>query len=96
MRAPLFWLHEYCAPELSAADLAERLDMTGTKVERVLRFGVGSLDAFVVGRVLEADRHPDADRLTVCRVAVGDDDVAQIVCPTSPRARRLPSPTRAP
>jgi phenylalanyl-tRNA synthetase beta chain len=80
MRAPLFWLLEYCTPDLSAAELAERLDMTGTKVERVLRFGVASLDAFVVGRVLEAERHPDADRLTICRVAVGGDDVAQIVC----------------
>jgi phenylalanyl-tRNA synthetase beta chain len=80
MRTPLFWLHEYCAPELSASELAERMDMTGTKVERVLRFGVASLDAFVVGRVLEAERHPDADRLTVCRVAVGGDDIAQIVC----------------
>ena len=54
--------------------------MTGTKVERVLRHGVGDPDGFVVGRVLEADRHPDADRLTVCRVAVGDGEVARIVC----------------
>src|SRR4051794_8562975 len=54
--------------------------MTGTAVERVTRHGVGELEAFVVGRVLDAERHPDADRLTVCRVAVGEGDVAQIVC----------------
>ena len=42
--------------------------------------GVGALDRFVVGRVLEADQHPNADRLSVCRVDVGDGDPAQIVC----------------
>ena len=54
-----------------------RLAMTGTEVDRIQRHGVGALDAFVVGQVLAAERHPDADRLTVCRVDVGlagDDD----------------------
>ena len=54
--------------------------MTGTKVERIHRHGVGALEHFVVGKVLEAERHPDADRLTVCRVDVGDGEPAQIVC----------------
>ena len=39
-----------------------------------------SPEGFIVGRVLEAERHPDADRLSVCKVAVGEGDVAQIVC----------------
>ncbi len=80
MRVPLHWLHEYCRPDASATALAQRLDMTGTKVERVLRHGVGAPEAFVVGRVLEADVHPDADRLQVCRVDVGAGEPAQIVC----------------
>ncbi len=80
MRAPLTWLHEYCRPELETAQLVDRLDMTGTKVERVDFHGVGALEAFVVGRVLDVAPHPDADRLTVCRVEVGDGDPAQIVC----------------
>ncbi|MDX6649376.1 MAG: phenylalanyl-tRNA synthetase beta chain [Solirubrobacteraceae bacterium] len=79
MRAPLEWLHEYCRPDLSAQELAERLDMTGTKVERIERHGVGAAEAFVVGRVVSAERHPDADRLSVCRVDVGDRE-ASIVC----------------
>src|SRR5205814_3211643 len=54
--------------------------MTGTKVERVERHGVAEPADFVVGRVLAADRHPDADRLTVCRVDVGAGEPAQIVC----------------
>ncbi len=80
MRVPLRWLHDFTRPELTTAELADRLDMTGTKVERVERFGVGDPAAFVVGRVLAADPHPDADRLSVCRVDVGDGEAAQIVC----------------
>ena len=42
MRAPLEWLRQYCAPELDAHAIAERLAMTGTEVERVERHGVTS------------------------------------------------------
>src|ERR1019366_7879770 len=80
MRVPLTWLHEYCAPALDAAKLAERLAMTGTEVERVERHGVGTLQNFVVGRVLEVSKHPEADRLSVCLVDVGDPQPRQIVC----------------
>src|SRR4051794_10585501 len=80
MRAPLSWLEEYVQPGLSVHELAERLTMTGTKVEAIHHHGVGDPAAFVVGRVLEAERHPDADRLTVCRVDVGEEQAAQIVC----------------
>jgi phenylalanyl-tRNA synthetase beta chain len=80
MRLPLNWLRDHVAFDLSAAALADRLAMTGTEVERVLRHGVGDPAAFVVGRVLEAAGHPDADRLSVCRVDVGEDEPAQIVC----------------
>jgi phenylalanyl-tRNA synthetase beta chain len=80
MRVPLEWLHEYCAPELDALALADRLAMTGTEVERVEHHGVSALEQFVVGKVLEAGPHPDADRLSVCLVDVGDGEPSQIVC----------------
>ena len=80
MRVPVLWLNDYCDPGLSTYDLEHRLTMTGTKVEAVHRHGVDALEHFAVGRVLSADRHPDADRLTVCSVEVGDGDVRQIVC----------------
>jgi phenylalanyl-tRNA synthetase beta chain len=80
LRVPLSWLREYCAPDLSAGELAERLAMTGTEVERVEHHGVGALEHFVLGRVLERHRHPDADRLSVCMVDVGGSTPAQIVC----------------
>ena len=80
MRVPLEWLYEHCDPGLGVAAVAERLTMTGTKVEATHHHGVGAVEHFVVGRVLEAGRHPDADRLSVCRVDVGGDEVAGIVC----------------
>ncbi|MBV9818737.1 MAG: phenylalanine--tRNA ligase subunit beta [Solirubrobacterales bacterium] len=80
MRVPLEWLHEYCAPDLDVFALAERLAMTGTEVERVETHGVSGLEHFVVGKVLDARQHPDADRLRVCQVDTGDGECSQIVC----------------
>jgi phenylalanyl-tRNA synthetase beta chain len=80
MRVPLFWLHDYCDPGIPVAELEHQLTMTGTKVEAVHGHGVGALEHFLVGRVLSAERHPDADRLTVCTVDVGTGDERTIVC----------------
>jgi phenylalanyl-tRNA synthetase beta chain len=80
MRVPLSWLREYCDPPIDTAAIEERLTMTGTKVETVLHHGVPSVEGFVVGRVLSAEPHPDADRLRVCSVDVGADAPAGIVC----------------
>jgi phenylalanyl-tRNA synthetase beta chain len=80
MRAPLEWLQEYADAGLPVRALEERLTMTGTKVEAVHHHGVDGLERFVIGKVLEAGRHPDADRLSVCLVDVGDDGPQQIVC----------------
>jgi phenylalanyl-tRNA synthetase beta chain len=71
MRTPYNWVESHCRSGLSAADLADRLTMTGTKVEALHRVGVGDVSEFVIGRVLSAEKHPDADRLTVCEVDVG-------------------------
>ncbi len=80
MRVPLDWLHEYTRPSLTAAQLAERLALTGTEVDRVLHHGVADGAGFVVGRVLSAEQHPDADRLRVCTVDIGGEEPSQIVC----------------
>ena len=82
MRVPLDWLREYCDPNLDVKAIEERLTMTGTKVEAIHRHGVREVECFVVGKVLEVEQHPDADRLRVCRVDLGGDDqqTAMIVC----------------
>jgi phenylalanyl-tRNA synthetase beta chain len=80
MRVPYSWLREYCDPGIGAEELAERLAMTGTEVERVTTIGPASGEGFVVGRVLAREPHPDADRLSVCSVDTGDGDPRTIVC----------------
>ncbi len=80
MRVPLPWLREYCDPELDVRQIEERLTMTGTKVEAIHHSGVPSAENFLVGRVLSAERHPDADRLKVCSVELGEEQPATIVC----------------
>jgi phenylalanyl-tRNA synthetase beta chain len=80
MRVPLPWLREYCDPPLDARAIEERLTMTGTKVEAIHSHGVPSAENFVVGRVLSAEQHPDADRLKVCSVDLGSPEPACIVC----------------
>ena len=84
MRVPLSWLREFVDPGLPADDLARALSGSGTLVEAIHRTGVpdtnGNLGAFRVGRVLSAEQHPNADRLRVCSVDLGDPEPAGIVC----------------
>src|SRR3954453_7937422 len=81
MRAPVAWLRSYCDPGLSTAEIAEALNMSGTEVEHVDRVGVADVERFVIGKVLEAEQHPDADRLRVCKVDEGSGgDPRTIVC----------------
>ena len=84
MKVPLSWLREYVAFETPAGELAQRLAVASAEVERVYRVGVpdedGNLGRFLVGRVVEAGKHPNADRLQLCRVDVGEAEARQIVC----------------
>ena len=84
MKAPLSWLREYVDIDIEVDELAERLALTGTEVERVAEVGVpgdeDNLGRFVVGKVLECRRHPDADKLSVCTVNVGEGQPRTIVC----------------
>jgi phenylalanyl-tRNA synthetase beta chain len=84
MRVPVFWLRDYVPVEMPLEDLATKLSVTSAEVEGIERRGVpdrdGNLGLFRVGRVLEAGKHPNADRLQLCRVDVGEGDPLQIVC----------------
>jgi phenylalanyl-tRNA synthetase beta chain len=80
MRVPLSWLRSYCDPGLPTAELAERLALVGLEPERIERVGVGDGSAFVLGKVLSCERHPDAERLSVCLVDDGSGEPRQIVC----------------
>src|SRR5207342_3983416 len=84
MRAPLSWLREYVTVNATTNEIAERLFTSALQVDEVSEVGVpdvdGNIGRFLVGRVLADDAHPNADRLRVCQVDVGEDDARQIVC----------------
>src|SRR5947207_4794341 len=81
MRVPMSWLREYVRTDARTEQIAERLSIATAEVNGIERRGVpGDLALFRVGRVLEAGKHPDADRLQLTKVDVGDDRPYQIVC----------------
>lgn len=89
MRVPYSWLRAI-VPGLPAdpAEVVERLTVSGTIVESIHPVGVegadnGGGEAFRVGRVIEFDQHPDADKLRLVQVDVGEGAPRQIVCGAS-------------
>jgi phenylalanyl-tRNA synthetase beta chain len=79
MRFSERWLRACVDTSLSSDELAHALTMAGLEVEERVA-AAPAFDGVVVARVLDVQRHPDADRLAVCQVDVGDAAPAQIVC----------------
>ena len=79
------WLRSFCNPALASAELAETLTMAGLEVEE--RHPVApAFSGIVVGAIVSAEQHPNADRLRVCQVDVGAPELLSIVC-GAPNAR---------
>jgi phenylalanyl-tRNA synthetase beta chain len=81
MRVPISWLRDYVPIEMPLDELASRLSVSSAEVDGVERRGVtGDLDLFRVGKVVEAAKHPNADRLQLTSVDVGEGELRSIVC----------------
>jgi phenylalanyl-tRNA synthetase beta chain len=78
VNVPESWLRSFCDPALSGRELADKLTMSGVEVETYEPLGP-RLDGVVVGEVLSVEKHPNADKLTVCRVKAGKETL-QVVC----------------
>ena len=85
MQFPESWLREFCNPPLTTEQLAEALTMAGLEVEE-LKPVAPPFAHVVVGEIMEAVQHPNADRLRVCKVNVGQTELLDIVC-GAPNAR---------
>ena len=78
MKVSLSWLKEYVDLDIDVQGLAEALTMAGLEVEAVSgRFDY--LESVIVGHVLSVEPHPNADKLTLCRLDIGDRQI-QVVC----------------
>jgi phenylalanyl-tRNA synthetase beta chain len=85
MQFPESWLREFCNPPLSTQQLADTLTMAGLEVEELAPVAP-PFTKIVVGEIREAVQHPNADRLHVCQVDVGQAGLLNIVC-GAPNAR---------
>lgn len=79
MRVPLKWLQEFVDIDVSAEKLGELLDLSGTKVESVVRPSAG-VEGVVVAEVTEIREHPNADNLTLVDARVSDGEIHHVVC----------------
>jgi phenylalanyl-tRNA synthetase beta chain len=84
VKVPVSWLRDYVPIEMPLTELADRLAVSTCEVNSVRRRGVpdvdGNLGRFRVGKVLEADKHPNADTLQLAKVDVGEGEPRSIVC----------------
>lgn len=85
MQFPESWLREFCNPNLTTQQLADTLTMAGLEVEE-LQPVAPPFSKIVVGEIMAAEQHPNADRLRVCQVDVGQGSLLNIVC-GAPNAR---------
>ncbi len=84
MRVPVSWLREYVHVDATADEIARRLAVSSLEVDRVIDMGVAdvgdNLSYLRVGKVLSAEKHPNADKLQLCQLDVGEGEPRQIVC----------------
>ena len=82
MQVSLNWLKEYVDIDVGVEELCEKLTMLGLEIEAVKKPGEEVKDV-VVGEILSIEAHPDADKLVVCKTAVGAGEPLQIICGAS-------------
>lgn len=80
MLVSLNWLKEYVdISALTDAELAERITRSGIEVDAVIDSSY-NMSNVVIGHVVSKDKHPEADKLSICQVNVGADELQQIIC----------------
>ncbi len=80
MKISLNWLKRYIDVNLDAENLADVFTSLGFEVENIDFIGLKRQTSLVVGEIQKIDRHPNADKLSICSVFIGDDNLRQIVC----------------
>lgn len=80
MKISLNWIREYIPLDKPLEAIEEALTLIGFEVEGVEQKGLPPLKNCVIGKIVSRDQHPDADRLGVCMVDVGGEELQQIVC----------------
>ena len=77
MLVPVKWIRDYVNIDMDTVEFADKMTMTGTKVETVEFLGK-EISNVVIGQIEKIDQHPNADKLVVCQVNVGEEELVQI------------------
>src|SRR5210317_1110492 len=82
MKISYNWLKQYIDTDLNPQEVSEILTNTGLEVEGLeeVQSVKGGLQGVIIGEVLSCEKHPDADKLTVCKVNLGEGEAVQIIC----------------
>ena len=86
MKITFDWLKDHLSTNLKEAKLLEQLTNVGLEVESIKNLSAG-LDLFKVGKIIKTEKHPNADRLKVCDVDIGEKELKKVVC-GAPNARK--------
>ena len=86
MKLTINWLKEHLDTKLNENKIIERLTNIGLEVES-FESQTKELDSFIVAKILNAEKHPNADKLKVCDVDVGSNDSVKVVC-GAPNAKK--------
>lgn len=78
MKVPVIWLKDYVDIDISPKDLGDRLTLSGSKVEEVAITG-DEIQNVVTGKIVKIEKHPDAEKLSICQVDIGESESIQIV-----------------
>jgi phenylalanyl-tRNA synthetase beta chain len=73
------WIREWANPDVSDSELSEKLTMAGLEVDRIAPVAP-PFEGLVVGHVVNCDKHPNADKLSLCEIDIGDGSNLQIIC----------------
>lgn len=78
MKVPISWLKDYIDIDLSHEELGDALTLSGSKVEEVIVTG-DIIDKVVTGKIIKIEKHPEAEKLSICQVNIGKEEAIQIV-----------------
>lgn len=83
MRVPLSWLKEFVNLDgFEVEEIAKKITLAGSEISSIETTG-GDIPGVIIGKIISVHKHPDADKLSVCKVDIGDGDVLSIVCGAS-------------
>mgnify|MGYP000869332441 CR=1 FL=1 len=78
MKVPVNWLKDYVNVDITGKELADKLTLSGSKVEEVITTG-DEIKNVVTGKIMKIEKHPNADKLVICQVNIGKDELLQII-----------------